>query len=85
MSELREQLYEEVKNDSPYMKKIREWLRTNSKEEFSTNLHDLVISDEKVYIYSCLNGKLSPDILSIEEFDSLISSWLIKNKDTIKK
>ena len=57
MSELREQLYEEVKNDSPYMKKIREWLRTNSKEEFSTNLHDLVISDEKVYIYSCLNGK----------------------------
>jgi len=78
MSELREQLYEEVKNDSPYMKKIREWLRTNSKE-------DLVISDEKVYIYSCLNGKLSPDILSIEEFDSLISSWLIKNKDSIKK
>ncbi|WP_083774597.1 RHS repeat domain-containing protein [Neisseria sp. oral taxon 014] len=41
--------------------------------------------DEKVYIYSCLNGKLSPDILSIEEFDSLISSWLIKNKNGIKK
>ena len=41
--------------------------------------------DEKVYVYSCLNGKLSPDILSIEEFDSLISSWLIKNKNGIKK
>ncbi|OSI13855.1 hypothetical protein [Neisseria dumasiana] len=68
MVNLREQLSNEIYGNNAYIEKIINWLKNSEKTEFNTNLFDLEVSEDKVYIYSCLNGNLDPDTLTIDEF-----------------